>query len=317
MNLPSPQPLWSIADVERDTGLAKDTLRVWEKRYGFPTPGRDAGGERQYDLTQLQKLRWIKRLIDAGHRPHQIVSRPDTELELMVRALESANQACIDPETRFDVSQWLQWLRDNQTDALRRALQDHLLRHGLASTIEDLVAPLSVQVGLAWFRGELSIFQEHLFTETVQVMLRESISVLDKQAANRGVPPRVLLTTLPNEHHAMGLLMAECFLALERCIRFPLGPSTPLVDIVGAVQELSIDVVAMSFSAHMPANETVQQLRQLRSLLPDRVQLWAGGSAAVLHTRRIPKGVQVLRKASALPALVAAWREQPPEAASA
>lgn len=30
--------LLSIAAVERDTGLTKDTLRVWERRYGFPTP---------------------------------------------------------------------------------------------------------------------------------------------------------------------------------------------------------------------------------------------------------------------------------------
>ena len=36
----------SIAAVERDTGLAKDTLRVWERRYGFPQPVRDAFDER-------------------------------------------------------------------------------------------------------------------------------------------------------------------------------------------------------------------------------------------------------------------------------
>ncbi|MCK7493491.1 MAG: MerR family transcriptional regulator [Comamonadaceae bacterium] len=34
--------------MERDTGLSKDTLRVWERRYGFPLPGRDALGERTY-----------------------------------------------------------------------------------------------------------------------------------------------------------------------------------------------------------------------------------------------------------------------------
>ncbi|MBS1173585.1 MAG: MerR family transcriptional regulator [Proteobacteria bacterium] len=36
----------SISAVERDTGLSKDTLRVWERRYGFPVPQRDALGER-------------------------------------------------------------------------------------------------------------------------------------------------------------------------------------------------------------------------------------------------------------------------------
>jgi DNA-binding transcriptional regulator YiaG len=37
-----------IAAVERDTGLSKDTLRVWERRYGFPQPARDGAGERLY-----------------------------------------------------------------------------------------------------------------------------------------------------------------------------------------------------------------------------------------------------------------------------
>ena len=70
-------PSWhSIADVERDTGLSKDTLRVWERRYGFPMPARDALGERQYDNDQLIRLRHIRRLIDAGHRPGRVVALP-------------------------------------------------------------------------------------------------------------------------------------------------------------------------------------------------------------------------------------------------
>ena len=59
----------SIAAVERDTGLSKDTLRVWERRYGFPQPQRDTYGERVYPLEQLDKLRLIKRLMDQGFRP--------------------------------------------------------------------------------------------------------------------------------------------------------------------------------------------------------------------------------------------------------
>jgi len=59
----------SIAAVERDTGLSKDALRIWERRYGFPTPQRDGSGERAYPLEQVEKLRIVKRLMDGGHRP--------------------------------------------------------------------------------------------------------------------------------------------------------------------------------------------------------------------------------------------------------
>ena len=70
----------SIAAVERDTGLQKDTLRVWERRYGFPQPLRDANGERVYPPEQLARLRQIKRLIDQGMRPGKVVAADPASL---------------------------------------------------------------------------------------------------------------------------------------------------------------------------------------------------------------------------------------------
>jgi DNA-binding transcriptional MerR regulator len=57
---------FNIAAVERDTGLSKDVLRMWERRYGFPVPERDANGERLYPADQVERLRLIKRLMDQG-----------------------------------------------------------------------------------------------------------------------------------------------------------------------------------------------------------------------------------------------------------
>src|SRR4051794_29255276 len=49
--MPSTRKLtYSISQVERDTGLTKDVLRVWERRYQFPRPGRDENGERVYEM---------------------------------------------------------------------------------------------------------------------------------------------------------------------------------------------------------------------------------------------------------------------------
>lgn len=306
---PGSEPTLSIADVERDTGLLKDTLRVWERRYGFPTPGRDAHGERRYDGAQLHKLRLVKRLLDAGHRPHQVVPLGTAELAELVQKIPAAS-TCQPMESAANplVEEWLRGLKDNRTEVLRRSLEDHLLRHGLASTIEDFISPTSMAVGQAWLLGELSVFQEHLHTEIVQSVLREALAVLDKQTVPAPHAPRVLLTTLPDEQHAMGLLMAECFLALERCERFPLGACTPLTDVVNAARQLKVDVVALSFSAHQPPNDTVSGLRQLREQLPEDVALWVGGGAPVLYSRRLPKGVSALRKARELGPLVATWR---------
>ena len=38
-------------------GVSPNTLRSWERRYGFPQPGRSAGGHRQYALNEIASLR--------------------------------------------------------------------------------------------------------------------------------------------------------------------------------------------------------------------------------------------------------------------
>jgi MerR family transcriptional regulator, light-induced transcriptional regulator len=38
-------------------GISPNTLRSWERRYGFPQPHRSAGGHRQYSLREIEALR--------------------------------------------------------------------------------------------------------------------------------------------------------------------------------------------------------------------------------------------------------------------
>jgi DNA-binding transcriptional MerR regulator len=38
-------------------GISPNTLRSWERRYGFPKPQRSSGGHRQYSLAEIEALR--------------------------------------------------------------------------------------------------------------------------------------------------------------------------------------------------------------------------------------------------------------------
>ena len=304
---------WSIAEVERDTGLGKDTLRVWERRYGFPVPERDRLGERSYPQEQVQRLRVIKRLLDAGHRPGKVVPLTLAQLNALMSTMQAHREQSLQETTQSDWLQdpampWLSWLAEDRTDLIKQALQQQILRRGLGPTVQELVAPLCVHVGEAWLRGELSIYQEHLFTETLQSVLREAIGSVDASGQTLQQPPRVLLATTSTEQHGLGLLMAECFFALESCARFVLGVSTPVADIVQAARQLRVDVVALSFSAHASRREVIDSLQQLVTQLPASVDVWAGGAAAALYSRSLPEPVQVVRKAMDVPRLVQAWR---------
>lgn len=302
------QAAWHIADVERETGIGKDTLRVWERRYGFPQPQRDAQGERWYDGAQLARLRAIKRLLDAGARPGQVVALPSAQLQARVAALDrGGNAAAGEPAQRLQ--QALAAVRRAQPVPLRTLLREAIGAQGLAAAVEGTIAPLCVAVGDAWLRGEIGVYHEHLFTEVVQAVLREAIAAVDTGHATGLRPPRVLLTTAPGEQHALGLLMAECLLALAGCERVPLGVSTPLAEIAEAAVGSAADVVALSFSSHARRREVIDAVTQLRQRLPERVALWVGGAGAQRPLRYPPAGVRVFARVTDVSAQVAAWRQ--------
>lgn len=75
-----------IGAVERETGISKDLLRMWERRYGFPEPARDEQGDRLYSRQQVEKLRLVRRLMDMGFRPGKIINLPMAELLQQVQA---------------------------------------------------------------------------------------------------------------------------------------------------------------------------------------------------------------------------------------
>lgn len=303
---PQAPTLWDIAEIERDTGLGKDTLRVWERRYGFPTPLRDTRGDRLYDPPQLERLLRIKRLLDLGHRPGKIVPLPLPALDQLLQT--SCNAAGQPDVAAAALDHWLDLLAQGKPAALRAALQQELRRLGLSQAIEQLLAPLGQRIGQAWLADQLSIHQEHLFTETLQSVLRDAITSLDASSAALNHPPRVLLTTLPQEQHQLGLLMAECYFALGRCERIALGPRLPPSEILAAVECFQIDIVALSISLHASTREIAEQLTLLRTQLPSEIELWVGGGWTTVGRRHLPGGVQGVVNDEQVSAGLARWR---------
>jgi len=296
----------SISAVERDTGLSKDTLRVWERRYGFPKPLRDAFGERIYPLEQVDRLRAIRRLMDTGHRPGKIIGLEAADLQPL--ADSSAGTAASQREARDednspDLVHLLALVKAHDVEEFRRQLGQRLLRLGLARFVTEVAAPLTQRVGDAWSRGQFEIFEEHLYTESMQVVLRSAISTIPQP----GERPRVLLTTFPSESHGLGLLMAEALLALEGCRCVSLGTQTPVWDIVLAATSQHIDIVALSFSSVMNPNQVVDGLNELRAKLPHSVEIWAGGQCPILQ-RRPPADIHVLQELPDLHKALLNWR---------
>ncbi|MDQ2917658.1 MAG: MerR family transcriptional regulator [Pseudomonadota bacterium] len=289
----------NIGAVERETGLSKDVLRMWERRYGFPKPARDGNGERQYTLPEMAKLRAIKRLMDIGARPGKIIGLSLDELNALADARAPLRRDAA-PAMERDV---LSMLKMHDATAIQHALAQWLMRQGLQRFVVETLAPLNQLVGEAWMRAELHVFEEHLYTEQVQGSLRTAINTFPRQVGH----PRVLLTTLPNEQHALGLLMVEALLVPEGAQCISLGPQTPLDDVRRAAVAHAVDIVALSFSAAFPVRQATESLARLRRHLPAQIALWAGGEMTRRMRKTLP-GVVLLPDLSASVAALRSWR---------
>ena len=290
----------NISAVEREAGLSKDVLRMWERRYGFPKPGRDENGEREYTPADIAKLRAMKRLMDVGMRPGKLMALSLDELNALaeVRAAPRGDQLA--PALERDV---LSLLQSHDTTGLQHTIANLLMKQGLQKFVQETLTPLNRAVGDAWMRGELQVFEEHLYTEQLQVALRTAINAFPRQLGM----PRVLLTTFPNEQHGVGLLMVEAMLVPESVQCISLGTQTPLEDIRRAVAAHKVHILAVSFSGAFPLRQATDGLASLRRQIPPQVTIWAGGEM----TRRVRKtmpGVLLIPDLGSAVSALRSWR---------
>ena len=188
--------LFPIGVVERDTGIGRDTLRVWERRYGFPAPLRDEKGERKYPAIQLSRLQRIRRLLDQGLRPGKLLPLSEDALDELETSLQPEKPEQLDKT----VSALLEAIRCADAGRVENLFRMQYEKQGLEKFILETVVPLLNTLGELWVGGKLEIFQEHLLSEQLIRFLNTAIATLQKSTSK----PLVLLATLPGEEHTLG-----------------------------------------------------------------------------------------------------------------
>jgi DNA-binding transcriptional MerR regulator/methylmalonyl-CoA mutase cobalamin-binding subunit len=292
--------LLTISVVSEQTGISKEVLRKWETRYGFPTPERDGAGLRLYPPGQVRRLALLNQLLDDGMRPGQIVPLDEAHLAQLLAGRRPARAAPSAPGAALGI---IDWLQANDPGLLKAQLQGELARRGLRDFVLSVMPALNAAVGNAWVGGTIGIKDEHLYVETIQSLLHQSI------ASHSGAPglPCILLATPSGELHTLGLLMLEALMTLEGATCISLGAQLPLADLASASQAYRVDVVGLSFGPGFARKKIPPLLRELRALCPAHLELWAGGSG-VDGLEVTPRGVSVIPTlAGALKAL-RRWR---------
>jgi len=270
----------SIGALSRSTGIAVETLRTWESRYGFPLPERKPSGHRVYPVSAVPRLRRIAQALTLGHRAGQVVGASDDALdrllETSVAAQPANNTTAGGLPPVDDLTAQLRLVRAFDGKRLSRSFLADWARMGPVEFLETSIAPLVRAVGDAWEQNELEIRHEHFFSERLGDLLRS----LRMPREERATGPLVAFATLPGEAHGLGLQMAALVLATAGCRILYLGTEVPIPQVASLARDLAARATAISVSSSSKGTATATALRRLREALPRRVLLITGGEGA-------------------------------------
>ena len=218
--------------------------------------------------------------------PAQVVSRSVDELNRLLQAI--VNEAH-NTSTNEIIKKLIDRLMHMDQVGFNVLLDSSRHAGTLTEFVTNTVAPLLTSIGVAWAKGEIEVYHEHLCSSLIERYLHTELLLYKP----RGGFPIILFATPPEEQHALGLLMAEVILAEQGAKTISLGRSIPLNHMKLAAMSCQANIVALSFSFAMAERRIRPILKHLRHILPDDIEVWAGGSGAET-IKRPQKGVRIL-----------------------
>lgn len=287
---PSAHPRHPIAIVAERTGLSRDLLRVWERRYAAVRPTRSDSGQRLYSDADIARLKLLASASNAGRNIGQIAGLPTSALARLVEedlaqsaAREPVTDAPLPDRTDTVIPRALDYVRALDARGLEDLLRGSAAVLGVPVFLDRVASPILREVGERWHGGRLSIAEEHFASATVGDVVTELMRSI---ARNNGAP-RVLVATLAGDRHIIGAALAGAAAAAEGWNVIYLGADLPAREIAAAAVSGDARAVAVSVAYADDPQRVTDELRTLRDALPGSVTLVVGGRAIVPRAREL------------------------------
>jgi len=258
---------YRIRSVVEMTGIPRNTLLAWERRYGVPNPGRTQGGHRVYSDDDVNILLRLKELLDRGHRIGEAVALLHRNAEP-----ERANADALAP---------IDQQRDQLVEALLafdRATADEVYHrissYSIRRVIDEVLLPVLQTVGDGWHRGDVTVAQEHFTSAFIREQL---ITMLNRLESGPVGGPVAVCAGFPGETHEIGLLAVAVKLALRGWRVAYLGADLPLEELAGILLSRNAELICQSIMTPRDANELRGYASRLLHMVPTSTVVSLGG----------------------------------------
>ncbi|WP_158633591.1 MerR family transcriptional regulator [Tautonia sociabilis] len=266
---PSDQPRYSIAAVSKLTGVSCHTLRVWERRYGFPVPCRTPSGHRRYPPRQVLLIAEVTQRTRDGVGVAQAIAEAR-------RGSPVAPEPGRLPALGHDdtIPRLIDALVRAELEAAEARFGRACAGLGPAEVATRVIGPAITEAGERLFCGSCSLCQERL---AVMFLLRKLSALLDEaQRANVRPVGRVLSLSLQGDRHEGGSLMLCLAAELAGWRAVSLGADLPTREIQHAIDAWSPAAVGISLTLSRNIRKRFDELARLRG-----APVFVGGRSVV------------------------------------
>ena len=274
---------YRIKTVARLTGVPRNTLLAWERRYNLVSPDRAENGYREYTEAEVARIAAIKRLIEQGYKVSEAISLTADG----VPPLEGARSR---PQTALSET------RERMTEALLRfdreaamEILDRLPPTRFQSLVEELYLPMLMDVGELWEDGEITIAAEHFASAFCRERL---VGMLTSLGHGPEGGPLHICAGIAGERHEGGLLGLAIRLALSGARVSYLGPDLPVADLISAAVVQGPVAVCLSASGPVGLDTLTTYVDAARQGLPPGVRICVGGGAVARNEPSAMPGVE-------------------------
>lgn len=264
----SKSPAFNLKVVLRETGLAADTLRAWERRYGLPVPDRSPGGHRLYSQHDIETIKWLVARQNEGLSISRAVELWKDELakgrdpltDVKSRPAVSPSSLpqpiFLPPETNIDAirAHWLAACLNFNEAAAEQALNQAFSMYPVETVCVDVLQRGMAELGMLWYEGKASVQQEHFASGLAMRRLDALLSAAPAPTRNK----TILVGCPPEEWHNFSALMLTLFLRRRGFNVIYLGANVPTSRFEETVSAVNADLVLLA-AHHLVSAATLRQ----------------------------------------------------------
>jgi methanogenic corrinoid protein MtbC1 len=160
-------------------------------------------------------------------------------------------------------------------DAAEAVLAHAFALYPIEHVGEQIIAPVLVEIGERWHRGELSITREHYATN----YLMQRLAAILRTVPNATAHPLIWVGCAPGELHEIGALLLSIYLRRAGYTVRYLGQNLPVDDLVAEVRLSKPDMVLFSATTIESALHLRPLCESLVDIAPPRPMIGYGGRA--------------------------------------